>query len=390
VLATAVWLAVRWHGYWSPLSGAALFPWVLVSLVPLAALACLRPASAKYLWLMWSLSVAWLLLAHWAWPLMAFAVGVAALARLRTQLVLRCLFVVVLWLLLPMARWWWISPEAQAASLPLALLWGGLGFSAVMLLVERQRALQPANIWDDCFYLLAPPRLVAPFFQPISPTLFAGPPTPLDWRAAGRAVALAGYALMLSAFVYAAQSWLPTAPLWVAGPVQFLVYYAAAAFPIFLAVAWFRALGYPLPSGYRQPFLSQSFGDFFRRWNYFVRDAVLSVFYYPLLGLLRHRFKRRTTEVVAAYLAIALGAYVGVEWAVALSATTNPWQALTTLVRPSHVVMLLIYWSAIILPRGLGLRPHPQLGRPWRTLRFLLLYTALWGSAWWFHASASR
>src|SRR5439155_22653954 len=192
------------------------------------------------------------------------------------------------WSVVPITRDVWLDGAAQADTIVLAIVWAGQLYSALYLIIERERespAGRPTAL-ADAFYLLALPRLVVPYFQPISPRRLArcerpDLPAVTVWRAAG----LAGYAAGLAVLAWTlgeVASQVQPRPLALA--VQFCRFYARATYTIFTAVAMYRLLGFDLPSGFRTPFLSRSFAEFFRRFNHYVRDAVVSLFYYPLLG----------------------------------------------------------------------------------------------------------
>lgn len=251
---------------------------------------------------------------------------------------------------------------------------------------RAQRVAQPglAGVVADAFYLLALPRLVTPFFQPISPSQLArcersDPPLPVIGRAAG----LAGYAAAVAVAAGVLDGLareLEPAPLAIA--VRFLGLYARATYTIFTAVAVFRLLGWHLPSGYRTPFLSSSFAEFFRRYNYYVRDAVLSLFYYPLLGRLRHSMSPRAASIVSAYVAILFGSFLLHDLLVPLSVTVEPFSALGYFADPVRLAGFAIMWTLIIVPTaGIAPRREPPRSRS-RTLlqiiAFNVVYLALW------------
>src|SRR5262249_50025559 len=143
--------------------------------------------------------------------------------------------------------------------------------------------------------------LAVPFFQPISPRQLARGERPdiparLIWRGAGLAAYAAGLAVVAWRLGGVIRN-IEYQPLVLA--LRFCRFYAHVTCSIFTAVAVFRMLGFSLPSGFRAPFLSRSFAEFFRRFNYYVRDAVLSIFYFPLLGWLRHRLSPRAATILS-------------------------------------------------------------------------------------------
>jgi hypothetical protein len=262
-------------------------------------------------------------------------------------------------------------------------VWVGLVYSALYLLVEHRRAAPSRfSFWDDLLYLTALPRLVMPFFQPISPASVKSTAGDMDLRRFRRAVGLGLYGAGLLVFVGLSRGMRRFDDVNLQAAREFPVYYAAAAGHIFVAVAAFRSLGMDLPSGFRWPFLSRSFAEFFRRWNHYVRDAVLSLFYFPLIGTLRRWLPRRAAEVLAPYLAIFLGSFVLNDALAPVVTSADPLGALRRVASPLHLGALFVYWSAIVLPRTLWHRGRtlPQSGwRRWlATAIFLLLYSLLW------------
>jgi hypothetical protein len=52
-------------------------------------------------------------------------------------------------------------------------------------------------------------------------------------------------------------------------------------------------------SGYMRPFLSADFTEFWRRWDYFYREAALKLFFYPALGRIRKLASKATVTAIA-------------------------------------------------------------------------------------------
>ena len=363
-------------GGWT-LSGLA----VLCQLVPPR----LRPA----LWAVSGALFAAAMMRLSAVPLLAFALAIAALSRPRGALGLRLAAAALLWASLPAARW--LLPGAawpqDLPPAPLVMVWGGLAYSSLYLLVEHRRSRPGALGWvDDLAYLLAPPRLVTPFFQPISPTLFKERTCAMTPLRLGRTVGL----ILWGAAVAAVSGALLYRPVPHGSPLRFpatlVGHYVHLASGIFLAVALFRCLGCDLPSGFRQPFRARSFADFFRRWNHYVRDSVLSLFYFPFLGTLRRWLPKRATEILSAYLAIFCGSFLLNDFLVPMATTPDFLDAWHRATRPGHLLGLLAYWSAIVLPRSsLFFRPREQRELKkqeasfelWPTLKFLAIFVGL-------------
>ena len=247
----------------------------------------------------------------WSAVWLGYAASVIAIARAPVHVLARVVASLVLWAAVPVARVVWLDGRAQVDTILLSILWAGQLYAALYLVIERERELPElrSTALADAFYLLALPRLVIPFFQPISPRLLAScerPEMPADRirRAAGLAAYAAGLAVLAVTLGEVARQ-IACVPL--ALGVRFCQFYARVAFTIFTAIAVFRLLGFHLPSGFRTPFLSRSFAEFFRRYNYYVRDAVLSLFYFPLLGRLRHSLPPRAATIASAYVAIVDG-----------------------------------------------------------------------------------
>lgn len=66
---------------------------------------------------------------------------------------------------------------------------------------------------------------------------------------------------------------------------------------IHLAIGMMRVLGFDIPAGSDKPYLSRNILDFWRRWNTYYRDYLLTLAYYPIAMKLKRR----------PYLAVALG-----------------------------------------------------------------------------------
>jgi hypothetical protein len=292
----------------------------------------------------------------------------------------------VIWAAVPVARVAWLDGEAQADTILLSILWTGQLYAAIYLVVERERELPElrSTVVADAFYLLALPRLVTPFFQPISPRQLAHcerPEMPADriWRAAGLAAYAAGVAVLASTLGEVAGR-IEYAPLALA--VRFCQLYARVTFTIFTAVAVFRLLGFYLPSGFRTPFLSRSFAEFFRRYNYYVRDAVLSLFYYPLLGRLRHSLSPRAATIVSGYAAIVLGSFLLHDLLIPMATTIDPRSVIGYSVDPVRLIGLLGLWTLTIVPTA-GLTPRrPPQRSPARTVLAIVAFNAVYVALW--------
>ena len=330
--------------------------------------------------------IAPLVLGAWSLLVFGYVAFVIGLARAPAPIALRLLAAAIAWLALPVARVYWLGTSAQVETILLSLLWAGQLYAAFYLIIERARdaPAERSSVRADAFYLLAPPRLIVPFFQPISPHLLAagirpGMPAPLIKRAAG--LAAYGIAVAIAAW---SLGWLVEqqayAPLEIA--LTFLHVYARLTYTIFLAIALFRLLGFNLRSGFEYPFLSRSFAEFFRRFNYYVRDAVLSLFYYPLLGYLRSRLSPRVATIVSAYVAILVGSFMLHDLLVPVSMTIAPQDPLRYYLDPVRVAGFVLLWTLIIVPTaGIAPKRPPPMSRPRTALAiaaFNVVYFALW------------
>lgn len=320
----------------------------------------------------------------WALVLLAFVAGAIALARMRAPFLVRFGLAIVAWSIVPALRIGVLDAQAQAETILLALWWAGMLYATLYLIVERARALpgEASTIADDAFYLVAPPRLVIPFFQPISPReILERERAGYSWKLLGRGAALAAYALALAVIAHQIER--------VAGhgePVhtaaRFAAFYARAAHAILLAVAAFRLLGYGLRPGFRWPFLSRSFAELFRRFNHYVRDAVVDLFYMPLLGHLRRRLPRRWASILAAFAAIAIGSLVLQDLLVPCAITLDPIATVHELLRPRRILPMIALWALIVIPNaGIIPRRREPVSRTRGALQAALVFAvfvALW------------
>ena len=327
-----------------------------------------------------------LALREWSLLLFGYAAMTIGLARLaRVPIVVRFAIALAAWLVVPILRTRVLHVTGQSQTILLAELWVGTLYSAMYLIVERARALpdDKSSVVDDAFYLLAPPRLVMPFFQPISPRdVIAGQrtsyPPRLLWRGAG----LAGYAIVCAIAANQLEAYADYLPPAADLPIRFLAHYARIAYPIFLGMAAFRLLGYNVASGFRLPFLSRSFADFFRRYNHYVRDAVVSLFFMPFLGHLRTRMSRRNASVLAAYLGIFIGSLALQDLLIPAGITLHPLHTVAILMRPHRIVGMLIMWSLIVIPNaGIAPRKRPPVSKLRAVFQIALvdaIYAGLW------------
>jgi hypothetical protein len=363
--------------------GAHLAAYAIVAAAALAA--AIAPRRRRAIFAAAAIAGFAVVLRGWSIAVFGFAAATIALARAPGPLLARAACVIAGWSVLPVLRVAWFDGLTQAHTILLALIWAGLLYAALFLLVERarERPRQRTTVVDDAFYLLALPRLVVPFFQPISPRRVLRSERPgAPWRltARGAALGLYGAASAMAAI------WLDRHAGRVVEPWQTLVVfvatYARVTFTIFLAIAVFRLLGYDLPSGFRAPFASRSFAEFFRRFNHYVRDAVLSLFYYPLLGHLRTRMGPRAASIVSAYIAILVGSFVLHDLLVPMALAIDPVETVHHVAEPLRVLGLITLWSLIILPTA-GIAPtrEPPRSRA-RTLLAIAGFNAVYLAVW--------
>jgi hypothetical protein len=164
--------------------------------------------------------------------------------------------------------------------------------------------------------------------------------------------------------------------------LRFLAGYAHVTYTIFLAIAVYRLLGFELPSGFRRPFLSRSFAEFFRSFNHYVRDAVLSLLYFPMLGHLRHHARPRIATIGAAYTSIVIGSFLLHDLLVPLAISVDPAGTLAFYADPVRVASMLALWTLIIVPNaGIAPRQRPPRSRTRiaaSVIVFNVLYFAIW------------
>jgi hypothetical protein len=367
-----------------------LLVYAIIALAGLA-IALTAPAWRRIILLVAGMIALPIAMGAWALVLVGFAVLTIVLARLR-QLPIVVRFVVALaaWLVVPVLRVYEFrnNAELQAQTILLAQLWVGMLYAALYMIVERARALpdEKPTLVDDAFYLLAPPRLVMPFFQPLSPrevVLAERPQFPkrLLWRGAG----LAGYALVVAVAAHELDSigrHVAHSIAFAGLLIRFVAHYARAAHAIMLAMAAFRLLGYDVAAGFRYPFLSRTFADFFRRYNHYVRDAVVSLFFMPTLGHLRHKFSRRTASIIAAYTGILIGSLALQDLLIPAGLSLRPFATIHALLRPHRIAGMLIMWSLIVIPNA-GLAPRRRAAVPrWRVVLQIALVNAIYFGLW--------
>ncbi len=331
-----------------------------------SAIACaLAPVSWRR-WLLFAGSaIAYpLILGVWVIPLVAYAAFVCLLARTRLSVLLQFVLAILVWCALPILRAFVFAVSGPQTFL-LGVLWAGIIYSALFVVMERGRHPDEASLLDELFYFFALPRLAEPFFQPIAGRYLRQSDTARpSWRLVGNGLALGAYGVVLALIIQALTERLP----WLTVPERlardFLLFYATVTNQIFIAVALFRLLGFDLASGYHKPFLSRSFSEFFRRFNYYVRDAVMSLFYYPFLGSLRQRLPHRAAIIVSSLGAIFVGSYLLNDFLVPVVTAVNIRAGFRSATVPAHMAVLGLYWLLIVIPPTLKL-PRRANRKPW-------------------------
>lgn len=348
-------------------------------------------------------------LGWWSLGLAAYVAVVIATARAPLRVTIKLALALAVWLIVPVLRLCVLDADAQADTIVLAMVWAGQLYSAFYVIIERERERETPerrpSVMFDVFYLAALPRIAVPYFQPISPGLIAARERPrMPWRVVARGAGLGAWGA-----VSAVAAWrLITTVRTIHHPtvravvhqrlvfelLRFIGGYARLTYTIFLAVAVYRLLGFELPSGFRRPFLSRSFGEFFRSFNHYVRDAVLSLFYFPTLGHLRHHAHPRIATIGAAYTSILIGSFLLHDLLVPFAISVDLVGTAAFYLDPVRIGSMLALWTLIIIPTA-GIAPRRRL--PMSRIRivvsviaFNVLYFAIWlaqreGRAW-FHA----
>jgi hypothetical protein len=286
----------------------------------------------------------------------AFSALTIGVARLKFPVFPRAAFLVAIWLALLVPKFW-MTKDELIETVFLYVCWAGFPFAAVYLVVERARgALDKLSWFDEALYLLVLPRFITPFYQPISVAKFFASERPgPNIRLALRALALGVYGAALQ-IVLVKVAFAPLRP-GIPDPqpsavlLNFVLVYAHNAGGIFCGVALLRLFGFDLGSGFRLPLISRSFGEFFRRWNYYIYEEVFSLFLLPLAARLRRWLPDTAATIVAAYCAIIIGAFCFTVLMVPSSQLPYPKAVFEQLSRPKTFVMYGLYYSAIILPQ---------------------------------------
>ena len=323
---------------------------------------------------------------------LAFSGLVLGLSRLGGPVLLRVLCALAVWTaaLLPKYD---LSFQQFAEHIAFYVFWAGAAFSAIYLIVERSRGALERSSWlEDVTYLIALPRLLMPFFQPLSPSMFwASQRRGVDPKLALRGLGLGVLGIVLF-FVMRRMPYIqPPRPDAVQAahsvpelliPAHNLVFiYASNASAIFCAIGLFRLLGFDMGSGFRYPLASRSFAEFFRRWNYYIYEEVKSLFFFPLMARLRQWLPERLAAVVASYVAIFLGTFGLNAVVVPASLNADPLISLSRTFTLEYIGFHALYWTGIVLPQLLPWRPSaapPSLPRRvFQHALFIVLITLL-------------
>jgi hypothetical protein len=387
--------------------GAAHRAIYAVVVVAAVVVACAPPAWRQLVLVAATAVAAPFALGWWSLALAAYIAAVIAIARASLLVASKLALAVAAWLTVPVLRMCALDADAQADTIVLAMVWAGQLYSAFYVIVEREREAperRPSVVFD-VFYLAALPRIAVPYFQPISPSLIAARERPrMPWRVVARGAGLGAWGAVSAVAAWQLVQTVRTVDhptvhaivhqRLVFELLRFIAGYAHLTYTIFLAVAVYRLLGFELPSGFRWPFLSRSFGEFFRSFNHYVRDAVLSLFYFPMLGHLRHHARPRIASIGAAYTSIVIGSFLLHDVLVPLAISVEPAATTAFYLDPVRVASLLALWTLIIVPNA-GIAPRRLPPRPliWVSASVIMvnvLYFAIWlaqreGSGW-FHA----
>jgi len=323
-----------------------------------------------------------LLLGPPGWAVVAFALAACAVGRLEIPAPGRVALLGAAWAGLLVAGPWlprWAAPTDR-----LRVAWAALAYAGLLVVLERARHLEKAHWTDELAYLLAPPRLLTPFFQPMLPAYVRSrvhAEGPVRGPLLGVGLALLAMALT------PLQVWVANLPVQgEALPVRavhlVLLTWLQYARGIFAAVALLRLMGFDLASGFRAPFLATSYADFFRRWNHYVRDTVAEAFFLPFFARLSARLPARVAAVLAGYGAILVGVLLLSELLVPLATGMRPEAVTAWVMHPVRLGVLLTFWSLVVLPEALGLRLRLPGGRPVPAgLRTALFLASLLGLA---------
>ncbi|MEN9797518.1 MAG: hypothetical protein RL653_1214 [Pseudomonadota bacterium] len=295
------------------------------------------------------------------------------------------------WLRVPLLAAGWGGYLAARPVLPgwalpttaVLLAWAALAYASLLVVLERARHREKAHAADELGYLLALPRLLSPFFQPMLPSYVRGrvhAESPVRGPLLGLGLGLLALGLTPLG-VWLASHPPQNAPLPVQATVALALAWLQYARGIFAAVALFRLMGFDLASGFKAPFLATSYADFFRRWNHYVRDTVSEAFFVPLYARLSARVHPRAAAVLAGYGAILVGILLMSEALVPVVGGM-PLRAITTwTLHPVRLGVLALFWTLVVVPEALGVRLELPGGRPLprpvRTLLFLASLVAL-------------
>lgn len=365
-LVALLWLADRGWRFPMVMAASRAAPQLVYAILVATAIACaVAPITWRRSVLLAGSAVGYpLVLGAWVIPLVAYVAFVCVLARTRLAVRIQVALAILVWCAPPILRAFVVSVPG-GPTFVLAALWAGVIYSALFAIIERGRHPGEASLLDELCYFFALPRLAEPFFQPIGGRYLRQRDTQRpSWRLIARGLALGAYGVGLALVSHALAKRHPgtSAPEQLAR--DFLRFYAIVTNQIFIAVALFRLLGFDLASGYRAPFLSRSFAEFFRRYNHYVRDAVMSLFYYPFLGSLRRQLPRRAATIAASLGAIFVGSYLLNDFLVPVVTAVNLRAGLRNATNPAHLAVLGLYWCLIVIPPVLTL-PARASGKPW-------------------------
>lgn len=284
-------------------------------------------------------------------------------------------FLLAAWLFVTVERG--LAPSGPVFAYgPFFLYWACLPTAVICLVVERSRGrLEGATLLQDATYLLALPRFFLPFLQPIGVRKFLDSRRPPSGRLALRAAGLGALAVAcmfaMSRLHYQVRAagvvHVPHVALHVLN--NGLLVYVVNASMIFGAVALFRTLGYDLGSGFRFPLLATSFGDLYRRWNYYFFEFVSENLFLPLISAWRRRLPLGLAYLAAGYVSIALGVWAVDNFVFQIGVFGLGPQVAHEVTDVTDLAVHGLIWSLIIIPPlVLSRARHLKARRWWRSL----------------------
>jgi hypothetical protein len=203
----------------------------------------------------------------------------------------------------------WLHAQFTSESFLTSMLYSGFWVSMFYPSLILLQIKEPLAFTDSLAAQLFIVKWAQPYFQPISPQAILASITPRQslMSFVGALWLFVWGKLCLSAGPLVTSS--PSTPF-ALGVVQLIFKtYAFGAGQLFVSIGLARAMGFNLDRGTHFPFLAKSFSDVYRRWNTYVREAVLTLVVRPYY----ERFgppKSRIGNMMLRFGAIVLGSYV--------------------------------------------------------------------------------